>query len=149
MTHPLQTLAFILFLFSFVLPNGCSTHTTPGAFQFECLIKGLRNERRETVNVKGDRHFVLIFRWDSWVEKICFRKTVSALTDAWISDCVIQTAGLEWSTKLGAQTEAPWIRSLAGLTDSHSGLTGYGTSAVSQRWLTVWQGDKTCTYRTC
>lgn len=39
-----------------------------------------------------------------------------------------------------------WIRSLAGLTDSvsHSRLTGSGASAVSQRWLTVWQGEKTC-----
>lgn len=86
-----------------------------------------------------------------WVEKICLGETFFCFDRCMnnVTDCVMQIAGREWSTSLGVQTNAPCESGAwqAWRTQSvrHSRLTGFGTSVVSQRWLTVWQGDKTCT----
>lgn len=109
----------------------------PGASQLviAALHKGTEDGKR--------REAAALFCWvvGIWGEKLFL---------LWITECVIQTSGAEWSTSLGAQTEAPcesvaWQAQADVVSQSvMAGLTGYGTSAVSQRWLAVWRGDKTC-----
>ena len=72
------------------------------------LHKGTPAERQQT-----PRETVALFWYSAETdsrmsgEDLFEGKLFLLLTDAWISDCVIQTAALEWSTSLGVQTEAP------------------------------------------
>lgn len=130
--------------FWFALSSGCSTCVTPGAFQLECLIKELREKKRSS-RCRGAQTLLICYSDETGVF-LCWpthaEETVSSLL-------LVLNEALGWGAQTEALFESGAWQAWQTQSVSHSRLTGYGMSAVSQRWLTIRWGDKTCTYSTC
>lgn len=144
-----------LFVFSPQQVAVLGSHLGLSNLMSHCFHKK-KKKKEKGVQRRGDKcwgrdsHFVLLFSRDSWMSRgYVLGKHFCVLTNECITDCVTQIF-CKWTKHfiLCANKSSVWIRSLAAWqTQSvhQSRLTGFGMSVMSQRWLTVRQGDKTCT----
>lgn len=138
-----------LFVFSLQQVAVLGSHLGLSNLMSHCFCK--KKKRRRGDKCWGrDSHFVFLFSRDSRMSRgYVLGKHFCVLTNECITDCVTQIF-CEWTKHfiLCANKSSVWIRSLAAWqTQSvhQSRLTGFRMSVMSQTWLTVWQGDKTCT----